>query len=352
MLLCTGVVAAAIGVTALAIAASSGGPTPPRKPLAVAVRDALRAPVPQGVTARVRFTNHLVDSSGIQGSNPILTGATGRLWATSDGRLRIELQSERGDAQIVSDGKRFWAYDGSSNTVYRGTLPQRHKERAHRTPALAQIERVLTRIGRRVALSGAIPSDVAGQATYTLRAAPRKAGGLLGGVAVAWDAARGVPLRVAVYARGQSNPVLELEATDISYGPVPAGDFAVSPPAGARTVDLTPGHRRAKAEKHSALGFKPVAPASLAGRPRSGVKILRAGALVTYGHGLNGIAVLEQRGAQLGRTQLPTVTIGAVKGQELETPLGTLIRFERGSVTYTVVGSVTRQVAEAAARGL
>ena len=180
MLLCTGVVAAAIGVTALAIAASSGGPTPPRKPLAVAVRDALRAPAPQGVTARVRFTNHLVDSSGIQGSNPILTGATGRLWATSDGRLRIELQSERGDAQLISDGKRFWAYDGSSNTVYRGTLPQRHKERAHRTPALAQIERVLTRIGRRVALSGAIPSDVAGQATYTLRAAPRKAGGLAG----------------------------------------------------------------------------------------------------------------------------------------------------------------------------
>ena len=46
------------------------------------------------------------------------------------------------------------------------------------------------------------------------------------------------------------------------------------------------------------------------------------------------------------------MSIGAVKGQELETPLGTLIRFQRGGVTYTVVGSVTRQVAEAAARAL
>ena len=80
--------------------------------------------------------------------------------------------------------------------------------------------------------------------------------------------------------------------------------------------------------------------------------VLRAGALVTYGRGLDGIAVLEERGGRLGRTQLPTVTIGAVKGQELQTPLGTLIRFQRGGLTYTVVGSVTRQVAEAAARSL
>jgi outer membrane lipoprotein-sorting protein len=355
VLLCTGVVAAAVGATALAIAATSGGPTPPAKPLAVALRDALRAPAPPGVTARIRFTNHLIDSSGIQGANPVLTGATGRLWASSDGRLRIELQSERGDAQFVSDRRRFWAYDGSSNTVYRGTLPQRRGERAHRAhrlPTLVQIQRAITRLGRRVSLSGAIPSDVAGRAAYTLRAAPRRAGGLLGGIAVAWDAARGVPLRFGIYARGQSDPVLKLEVTDISYGKVPAGDFAVSPPSGVKTVDLTSHRARTHAEKRSALGFKPVAPRSLAGRPRSQVRILRAGALVTYGRGLDGIAVLEQRGAAVTRTQLPTVTIGAVKGQELQTPLGTLIRFQRGGLTYTVVGSVTRQVAEAAARGL
>ena len=353
VLLCTGVAVSAIGVTALAIAASSGGPTPPAKPLAVALRDALRAPAPRGITARIKFTNHLIDSADIQGSNPVLSGATGRLWASSDGRLRIELQSERGDAQLVSDGKRFWLYDGSSSTVYRGTLPQhRHRERAHRTPALAQIQRAINRLGRWLSHSGAIPSDVAGKATYTLRAAPRKNGGLLGGAAVAWDAARGVPLSLALYARGQSDPVLELQATDISYGKVPASDFAVSPPSGVKTVDLTPHRTRAHAEKRSALGFKPVAPRSLAGRPRSEVKILRAGALVTYGRGLDGIAVLEERGGRLGRTQLPTVTIGAVKGQELETPLGTLIRFQRGGVTYTVVGSVTRLVAEAAARSL
>jgi len=367
LLLCAGVVAVAIGGAALAIAAAGGGPTPPPKPLAAAIHDALAAPAPQGVTARVKFTNRLVDSVDIRGSNPLLTGATGRLWATPNGRIRIELQSSTGDAQIVSDGRIFWAYDGSSNTVYRGTLP-RHREKAraersHRVPTLAQIERAIARFGRHASLSGAIPSDVAGSAAYTVRAAPKRAGGLLGGIAVAWDPARGVPLRFALYAKGQSDPVLELKATDISYGPVPAGDFAISPPAGASTVDLTPRRARAAAPTHAAPTFKVVAPRKLAGRPRQEVRLLGSrrddsAALVTYGRGLDGIAVLEQhaaavrRAGPLDRAQLPSVTIGDVRAQELVTPLGTLIRCERGGVTYTVVGSVTRATAEAAARGL
>jgi hypothetical protein len=49
---------------------------------------------------------------------------------------------------------------------------------------------------------------------------------------------------------------------------------------------------------------------------------------------------------------LPTVTIGDAKGQELETALGTIVQFSRAGVSYVVAGSVTRTVAEAAARGL
>jgi outer membrane lipoprotein-sorting protein len=386
LLLCAGIVAVVAGGTALAIAAGSGGPKPPSRPLAVAVRDALAAPAPQGVTARIKFTNHLVDSAGIQGSNPILSGASGRLWATPNGRVRIELQSSRGDAQLVSDGKTFWAWDGSSRTVYKGQLPQhRHTgraEKAEKLPSIQQIEGAIARFGQHASLSGATPSNVGGSPAYTVRAAPRKDGGLLGGVAVAWDAAHGAPLRFAVYAKGQASPVLELAVTDISYGPVPAGDFAVSPPAGAKTVDVSPA-KGDGASKHAAKGkeivglaavqsavrFKLAAPGSLAGRARQEVRLLGSRrenpiALVTYGQGLGGIAVLEQApgaarhaGSAPGagpadRAQLPTVSIGAVKGQELQTPLGTVIRFERGGVAYTVLGSVTRAAAEAAARGL
>jgi hypothetical protein len=49
---------------------------------------------------------------------------------------------------------------------------------------------------------------------------------------------------------------------------------------------------------------------------------------------------------------LPTVDINGAAGQELATPLGTLIRFERDGVQYTIAGSVPQAVAEDAARGL
>src|SRR5438874_1293995 len=74
----------------------------------------------------------------------------------------------------------------------------------------------------------------------TARIAPRHDGGLLGGVELAWDAEHGVPLRAAVYAAGDSNPVLELKATDISFGAVSAGNLTVPVPAGAKVVDLNP----------------------------------------------------------------------------------------------------------------
>jgi outer membrane lipoprotein-sorting protein len=386
ILLCAAVVAVAAGGTALAIAAGSGGPKPPAKALPVAVRDALGAPTPVGVTARIKFTNHLIDSASIQGSDPILSGATGRLWAAADGRFRLELQSSNGaDAQVVSDGKDFWVYDASSNTVYKGQLPQGGKgaggkEKPEQKPTLGRVQSDLAQLGKHAIVSGATPGNLAGKPAYTVRLSPKHDGGLLGAAALAWDAARGVPLRAAVYAQGQSAPVLELKATDISFGPVAKSTLAVSPPAGAKTVDLSPAKSDAGAHKkgkptaglaavQKAVHFKLAAPSSLAGLPRQEVRLLggKSGdnptAAVTYGRNLGGIVVLEQtakaggangpdKSGPLGRLELPKVSINGATGQELDTALGTVIRFERGGVSYTVLGSVPPAAAEAAARGL
>src|SRR4051795_3556882 len=129
--LCLSMVAIAVGGTAIAIAAAGSGPTPPPKPLARAVHDGLTAPEVQGITARVKFTNHLIDTSGIHGANPLLAGASGRLWLSPGHGLRLELQSENGDAQIVGNERGFFVYDGTSNTVYQGKAPRRHHRRHH-----------------------------------------------------------------------------------------------------------------------------------------------------------------------------------------------------------------------------
>jgi outer membrane lipoprotein-sorting protein len=380
-------VAALVGCTAaIALAATGPGPTPPPEPLANAVHDALGAPQVQGVSARVQFTDRLIGESVVQGSDPLVSGASGRLWASPDGRLRLELQADvsgggAGDFQVLVDRNRFSVYDPGTETVYRGSLPQ-HESSGEagqdEPPSLARVQTEIEAAMQHATLSGATPSDVAGRAAYTVRVSPKANGGLVGGAELAWDAATGTPLRAAVYAKGESSPVLELATTEISFGPVPDSTFEVTPPPGAKAVDLSPpagggdeggGEAAAPVTGLEAVqrqtSFPLSAPPSLAGMARDQVRLVSsgagAGALLTYGKGLGGIAVLELpakgaasgEGDETGGLQLPGVAIdAATRGEELETPLGTLIRFRREGVEYTVAGSITPAVAREAAQGL
>jgi hypothetical protein len=379
--LCAAVVAILVGsAAAIALAAVGSGPTPPPKPLAQAVHDALAAPPVAGVTARITFTNHLIDAASLQGSDPLLSGAKGRLWAAGD-KLRLELQASSadgraGDVQVLLDGDRLSVIETASNTVYRATLPRDHQQAANEpVPSLARIQDVLTHLTQRATLSGAQPSDVAGRPAYTVRISPRHDGGLLGGVEAAWDAEHGVPLRAAVYASSGGDPVLELKATSVSFGSVAASDLAIPQPAGAHVVDLSPGDSSGPDHQAAVTGLKAVqakvpftitAPGTLVGLPRQDVRLVdldgTPGALVTYGRGLGGIAVL-QSAAQAqpqtpkaprdgGGVSLPKISINGVSGQELDTALGTVVRFERAGVAYIVAGSIPPTAAEAAARGL
>src|SRR3954454_18318136 len=142
-----------VGAAAIALAAGGTGTTPPPKPLADAVHDALAAPRPAGVTARIEFTNHLVDAASLQGADPLLTGAKGRLWA-SDDKLRLELQASdaaggAGDVQGLLDGDRLTIIDPGVDTVYRITLPQDANNQSGQqakepVPSVARIQQALT----------------------------------------------------------------------------------------------------------------------------------------------------------------------------------------------------------------
>ena len=95
LLLVLAVAALAVGVGAIAAVATGGsGATPPEKSLAQALHDSLAGPAPEGITARITFTNKLFPSGAITGQvgSALMSGASGRLWATNDGRGRLELQ--------------------------------------------------------------------------------------------------------------------------------------------------------------------------------------------------------------------------------------------------------------------
>jgi outer membrane lipoprotein-sorting protein len=430
LLLCATVLAVGIGATALAVALGTG-PVPPPKPLAQAVHDALAAPRLDGVSARIQLTDHLLEGAnlasqpgggGEAAASPLLTGASGRLWISSDGRVRLELQAEQGDTQILYDGHTISLYDAATNSLYRYTPPARPQSASaaagklgvaepeivraatggggssssssssepaaktddHGIPTVAEIQEAIVHVMRHANLSGATPTDVAGQPAYAVRISPSHDGGLVGGAELAWDADHGVPLRLAVYSTQSSSPVLELTATEVSYGAVSSSVFEFTPPANAKVTEIEPPsartharggaseqtitHEQGPAAVQAALPFTLDAPATLAGMTRDEARGAQvnghAAALITYGEGLGGIAVLESAAQAGGETakqpaeevgflgELPKVALRGASASELPTPLGTLLSFRRAGVAYVLVGSVTPTILQEAAKGL
>jgi outer membrane lipoprotein-sorting protein len=358
------VVALAVGGAAIAVAASrSSGPTPPRKPLAQALHDSLAAPDVPGLTARIRFTNHLFPSGSIVGANlsALLSGANGRLWLTNDGRGRVELQSDAGDAQIMWSDGNVTVYDASANTIYKLDLPQSSSSSSTdkgQTPSISTINDFLTKLGAQADVSAPRPTDIAGRPAYSVKVAPKHDGGLLGYAELAWDAEHGVPLRIGIYAQGGSSPVLQLAATNVSYGTVSTGDVTITPPAGVKTVDLgapSGGKPQAPATKPD---FDVVAPDTLVGLPRKDMRAIgNGGELIVYGQGLGAIAVIEHKAQSDAQgnsvlSALPTVALDGLTGHELATQLGTAIQWTRNGVSFVLVGSLPPAAAESAARAL
>jgi outer membrane lipoprotein-sorting protein len=360
------------GGAAIAMAAKGGGPKPQPKPLDRAVAAALAAKQPEGIAARIRFTNKLFPSGSLLGQvgSALMSGASGRLWLTGDGHGRLELQSDAGDVQVVWRGDRVRIYDASSNTVYRATLPAqvRSDHAKNAVPALAEIHKALAALGTHWKLSSAKPTDVAGQPAYSVSASPKHDGGLLGSLGLAWDAVHGTPLRAGIYAQGSSSPVLELTVTSISYGRVPSSDVDISPPAGAKVVDLgTPSpadHERSTPpvtgldKVRAAAHFPVTAPSSLVGLPRRDVRLVGGDtALVLYGRGLGGIVLVEHEAGSAGPAQralsaLPTVSLDGLTAHELATQLGTVLEWHRGGTSFVLAGSLPPAAAEAAARAV
>lgn len=387
-----GLVIAVAGGTAIAFAAAGSGTVPPRESLANALHQAAAAPAVTAISARISFTDNLIDSTALQGSDPILSGATGRLWlSTTTHQLRLELQGQNGDAQVLIKNGAFSIYDPMSNIVYKGTLPadgsKTDKASSDAIPSVAQIQSQLNKLLQNVDIAGPLPRNVAGQPAYKVVLTPKHSGGLLGSVQLAWDASHGVPLGIAIYSTSSTSPVLELKATHISYGAVSAKVFNVRAPAGAKVVRVstpatgskahsksTHGKRNGKAAAEitgaaavqAHLPFTLVDPSPLDGLPQQSVKLLDWGgspaALVTYGQGLGGIAVIEQTASSQSSAgsgpqsqsglNLPTVSINNHSAQELPTALGTVLRLSSGGVEYTLIGSVPPAAAEAAARQL
>ncbi len=249
---------------------------------------------------------------------------------------------------MIYDGHTITVYDASSNTVYRYTPPASSDSSGsatktqtagqHETPSVAKIEEVIARLSKHADLSGANPTDVAGQPAYTVHISPKEGGSLLAGGELSFDANNGAPLRAAIYSTASSSPVIELAATEISFGPVSDSVFQFTPPPGAKIEEVTSPSSGTHTQSGQAGGTE---------KPK----------LTAHGQGLSTIGVLESKTQSGSKTAeplegLPKVDINGASASELRTELGTLLTFERSGVRYLLAGSVSPSSIEALARGL
>ena len=348
------VVAVAVGGAAIAVAAGGSGSTPPPKPLDQAIHDALAANPPDGITARVTFTNNLFPSGALlgQAGSALMTGASGRLWVTGDGRGRIELQSDAGRRpdrlgsaddlglrRLVEHGlPRHPADDNTAPTSTRDTadargdrqLPDRARNALGCLGRAADERRRPARL-QRVGLAEARRRP-ARLRRARLGCRPRRAA----------PDRRSTP-------RAASTPALELAVTDISYGAVASSDVDISPPAGAKVVDLGSGLQSVTradgtpavtglAAVQAAADFPVVAPDTLVGLPRQDVRLVGGdtGARRSTGKGSAAIVLVERKADASAQRRaehcpgLPTVSLDGVTAHELATQLGTVLEWQTG----------------------
>ena len=309
-------IAAAASIGSIA-AFGSSAPTPPPKPLDQAIKDALNAPEPAGVTARVKFTNNLFPSGALSGmsgagGSALTSGGSGRLWwSPADKRGRIELQSDAGDAQILWDSTHVTVWDSSSNTVYDLPIPAHQGTDSgsgqDQGPTLAGIDTFLANLtkqaddlGREPGLdrgrAGVQGHDLArpfGRADRLRRARlgrrPGRAARDRDSRAGAVDPGAGADghrhlLRPGLCLRPGRQPARRREEGRARRAGRPGG--SAGEPQKVSGLDAV----------QAAVPFTVVAPDTLVGLPRQSVQLLGGqdkGALVLYGHGLGGIALVE-----------------------------------------------------------
>jgi hypothetical protein len=277
--------------------------------------------------------------------------------------------------QIVWNTDRVTVYDASSNTAYELAMPKSTSTSGSAdssgVPSVDEISKFLAQIAGEATISDAQPDNVGNQPAYTVTVSPKHDGGLLGSAQLAFDAARGVPLRVAIYAQGSASPALALQATDIGYGAVAASTVDVVPPSGAKIVDLGSAAGKSAsdgADQHAtdpsgvaavqaAVPFTLAAPDTLVGLPRQHVGLVgKDAAIVVYGKGLGAIALVERKAdtAKAGGSMsgIPTVSLNGVTAHELATELGTVLEWQNSGRSTVLAGSLPPAAAEAAAREL
>ena len=157
---------------------------------------------------------------------------TARVAWSEPGSERIALFDHLDETDLVRNGKDVWIWQAQPERATHVTLPPSNAkgvERPDITPD-AIAKRFLANIDPTTDVSVGTSDRVAGRDAYTLVVTPKSASSLVGHVEISIDAANGLPLRVAVFAKGASKPALDVEFTSLHLSKPAPSEFRFTPP--------------------------------------------------------------------------------------------------------------------------
>jgi outer membrane lipoprotein-sorting protein len=178
----------------------------------------------------------------------LLAGShTIKVWYADPTHIRLSVPVLMGETDLIRDGNQAWVWRSNSNTVTRMQLPARDGRAAvHAVPSPVPLtpqqaaSQALKAVGPSTRVSVERNVTVAGQPAYQLVLSPKASGSLVGRIAIAIDAAKNVPLRVQVFARGAASPAFQVGYTSISFVKPAAANFSFTTPPGAKVKVFTP----------------------------------------------------------------------------------------------------------------
>ncbi len=176
----------------------------------------------------------------------LLTGKhTARVYVDGTAKVRIQVVDRLAERDVIRRDSELWFYSSKDNTAAHLTLPafardlpkSQPETPAYPTPE-ALASRLLAAVDSSTAVSLGPAVEVAGRTAYNLVLEPRTQGTLLGKAAIAVDGETGMPLRVSVTARGQSEPAFQAGFTTLSLEAPDDSLFSFVPPPGATVKEL------------------------------------------------------------------------------------------------------------------
>ncbi|MGN6326732.1 LolA family protein [Pseudolysinimonas sp.] len=255
---------------------------------------------------------------------------TAKVYVDGTSRQRVQVLDQLAERDIVRDGSSVWIWDSKAKTAEHVLLPSRKSESPAPTTPSDLAKRLLAAVQKSSTVTVTTGSSVAGRSVDRLVLTPKTDQTLVAKVVVSVDRATGVPLKLAVDARGQSADAVSVGFTDVSFSKPSASLFSFTPPKGAKvtTKDLS-------SARH---GMKPDHLSNDAAAPRPTVSGSGWASVVT-------LPSAKLPSSVTGNALFGELTTSVPGGRALQTSLVTVLFTDDGRVLAGAVPVSTLQAA-------